>query len=188
MSQYFTAVFFSESGFPSKAAFQEFSIKEQDKTEPINKQLTSLVKQGQTLVKNLYTENQVQIKRLDQERKATNKFLQAQDKTIQKKVAERYMPVDLSDEEVQEITSYQPTNPLREFHKDEINRLLETIQQRDETIAALELENSSLWKQNGTLTQHYKMLRNAYVDITIEYETVRSTAPLPMKRKRSIIQ
>jgi hypothetical protein len=185
MSHYFTAAFFSESGFPSKAAFQEFSVKEHEKCEAINKQLSALVKQGQTIIKNFFIENHVEIKRLDQERKMTNKYLQAQEKNVQKKVEERYTPIDLSDEE---ITSYQPTNPRKEFEKNEIEHLIKTLKIREETIEQLERENGELAKQNSLLTQHYKMIRNAYVDITIEYETIRSSAPLPIKRKRPIIQ
>lgn len=177
MSNYFTAAFFSESGFPSKVAFQEFCIREPSKTDPVNKQLSALVKQGQSALKTLYTENHLQIKRLDQERKTTNKILASKEKETHKRIQELLE----SEDEIEEITPYQQPNPSREIHQ-----LHEQLQLADERIQALEIELNSLNTKNQTLAENYQMLQNAFIDLTIEYETIRSKAPLPIKRKRHL--
>lgn len=220
MSQYFTANFYSESGFPSKVAYHEFEIRESKLVEPINKNLLQLVKKGQALVKNLYNENSILIKQYDQERKNTNIQIRNETLKLEFKKQEKYQPIDFSSDD--EITSFQPITNITKL-ENEIKKLVKELKEKDlqikklvkesnekdlqikklvqeskekdfqietillekeERISIVENEVNQLIDDNLNLKTNYKLLRTAFIDLTIEYETLRASAPGPIKRKR----
>lgn len=169
MSQYFAASFFIEAGFPSKIAFQEYEKKEPKKAELVTNHLSKLVAFGKNIVKDLYSTNENEILKLDNDRKR----ILNQQKQVRKVVKEKYEPIDLSDDE---ITSFQPVN--REANLEiEIQNLTRLLNDREAEIAELH-------ETNSTLRNHYKMLKNAYVEVTIQFETLRRKIETPFKRTK----
>lgn len=186
MSQYFTAAFFSESGFPSKITYEQYCIVQRTKTDPINDKLLVLVKEGQNILKKFYNDNQKDIKKFDLERKQSDKAMKDQVKASFKKSPLKYIPIDLSDEEEDEITCAQPRNIKAERLEEENQQLYEQLNERDMEIARLNATLNDYAADYNNLRSEYKLLKNAYIDITIEYEKLRASGEVPVIRKRRV--